>query len=435
MLIPDTRSAKLTLTNAARLLLSAIWHHPLWFLAGGILLGTSSIALGMGTWKLIERRQSSHPMQSARALVRPGILLPIAVLLFSLADGALFWALPRLRLSYASGAELLVPLLASVLFRVVLLWGLAAAKLAARAGMLVRSRLARAGARPGRWVRMPSTTLLFLAINLAFSVVQIDAYVAEPQLVQTTELSLSFDSLAPDAPSVRVVHLTDVHIERYSYREAATVRRVNALQPDIIVLTGDYLNLSRLHDPTSAAHLRRFVSQLKAPYGIYAVRGTVEPSLKSMAWLVQGTDVTWLEQEIETIDVRGQKVSLVGVACSHDLELDTARLDQALNGLPQAAEEAFTLLLYHSPDLILEAADRKIDLYLSGHTHGGQIRLPFLGPIVTGSMYGHRYVAGLFQEGGTQLYNSRGLGLEGSAMPRARFLCPPEIVTIELQGR
>jgi predicted MPP superfamily phosphohydrolase len=425
----------LTLTYAARLLLSAIWGHPLRLLASGILLGASGIALGIGTWKLIERRQSGHPMQSTRAPGRPGILLPIAAVLFSLADGALLWALPRLRLSFASGADLWVPLLASVFFRVVLLWGLAAAKLAAQAGLLVRSRLARTGTHPSAQVQAPSMARLFLAINVAFSVVQIDAYVVEPQLVQTTELSLSFDSLAPDAPPVRVVHLTDVHIERYSYREAAIVRKVNALQPDIVVLTGDYLNLSRLRDPTSAAHVRQFLSQLEAPYGVYAVRGTVEPSLESMAWLVQGTDVTWLEQRVETIDVRDQKVTLVGVACSHDLELDTACLDQALNGLPQAAEDTFTLLLYHSPDLILEAADRKIDLYLSGHSHGGQLRLPLLGPIVTGSEYGRKYVAGLFREGDTQMYNSRGLGLEGSAMPRARFLCPPEIVSIELRGR
>jgi len=425
----------LTLTYAARLLLSAIWGHPLRFLASGILLGASGIALGIGTWKLIERRQNGHPMQSARAPVRPGIPLPIAALLFSLSDGALLCALPRLRLSFASGADLLVPLLATVFFRVVLLWGLAAARLAAQTGLLVRSRLGRASAHPSAQVRMPSMTRTFLAINLAFSVVQIDAYVVEPQLVQTTERSLAFDSLNPDAPPVRVVHLTDVHIERYSYREAAIVRKVNALHPDIIVLTGDYINLSRLNDPTSAAHVRRFLSQLEAPYGVYAVRGTVEPSLESMAWLVQGTDVNWLEQEAETIDVRGQQVTLVGVACSHDLELDAARLDQALNGLPQASTDTFTLLLYHSPDLILEAADRKIDLYLSGHTHGGQIRLPLLGPIVTGSEYGRKYVAGLFQEGDTLMYNSRGLGLEGSAMPRARFLCPPEIVNIELQGR
>ncbi len=70
----------------------------------------------------------------------------------------------------------------------------------------------------------------------------------------------------------------------------------------------------------------------------------------------------------------------------------------------------------------------------AGHAHGGQLRLPFLGPLVTGSMYGRRYASGLFEEGGTKMYISRELGFEGGGMPRARFLCRPEIASIELRG-
>jgi predicted MPP superfamily phosphohydrolase len=93
-----------------------------------------------------------------------------------------------------------------------------------------------------------------------------------------------------------------------------------------------------------------------------------------------------------------------------------------------------TVLLYHSPDLVQEAAAHKIDLYLGGHTHGGQLRLPFYGAIVTMSKYGKRYEAGLFQEGATKMYISRGIGFEGLGLPRARFLCLPEIVNVELTG-
>jgi predicted MPP superfamily phosphohydrolase len=258
-----------------------------------------------------------------------------------------------------------------------------------------------------------------------------DAYVIEPLFIQTTELELSFDSLDPHAPPVRVVHLSDVHIERNSYREAAIIRQVNALDPDLILLTGDYLNLSRLNDPTAIAHFRQLVTQLEAPYGIYATRGSVEPLPEQMARLVRGTGVQWLEQSSKTVNVRGQQVTLVGAACSHDLELDTFRLDRALANTPG---NTFTLLLYHSPDLILEAAQCQVDLYLGGHTHGGQLRLPVLGPIVTGSIYGRQYDAGLFREKDTWMYISRGLGLEGGGMPRARFLCRPEIVFLELEG-
>jgi predicted MPP superfamily phosphohydrolase len=171
------------------------------------------------------------------------------------------------------------------------------------------------------------------------------------------------------------------------------------------------------------------VSQLYAPYGIYAVRGSVEPTIASMAQLTKGTGVIWLEQETVTLDVRGQQIVLSGVACSHRPEIDAVRLDQALDGVP---DSAFSLLLYHSPDLIAQAADHSVDLYLCGHTHGGQLRLPFYGAIVTGSLLGKQYESGLYTSGDTTLYVSRGIGFEGGSMPRARFLCRPEIVSLEL---
>ena len=92
------------------------------------------------------------------------------------------------------------------------------------------------------------------------------------------------------------------------------------------------------------------------------------------------------------------------------------------------------MLLYHTPDLILEATERGVDLVLSGHTHGGQVRLPGLGAVVTFSSFGRRYAAGLFNEAGTRMVVSRGIGLEGGAAPRVRFLCRPEIVSIDMVG-
>jgi hypothetical protein len=82
---------------------------------------------------------------------------------------------------------------------------------------------------------------------------------------------------------------------------------------------------------------------------------------------------------------------------------------------------------------LIEVADRlQIDLYLAGHTHGGQVRLPVWGAIITMSAYGKQYESGLYQLNPTTLYVSRGIGLEGLSLPRVRFLCPPEMVLIEL---
>lgn len=357
--------------------------------------------------------------RAARSLSVRDVPATALAALFCLGDWLLLWALPHLRLSFAP--EIGPPLMTSLLVRLGFLGALAAATLA-----------------PWLWKRRPSAkpgraaTMLFLTLNVGFSLVQVDAYVVEPLLVETTELALAFDDLDAATPPLRVVHLTDTHIERLGFRERAVIRRVNALQPDLVVLTGDLLNLSYLTDPVAAAHFREFVGQLQAPYGIYAVRGSVEPTPESMARLLAGTDVVWLEQEATTLHVRGQAVTLVGVACSHRQEIDAARLTQTMRGIPPGQ---FTLLLYHSPDLIQEAAAQGVDLYLGGHTHGGQLRLPIYGAIVTGSRYGKRYTSGLFREGGTAMVISRGLGFEGGGMPRARFLSRPEIVSIELQGR
>ncbi len=390
-----------------------VLYHPGEIVIAVAALGAAVVIAGAGLAALSGRRRE------ARALAQEGLPLAAAFLLFCLFDWALLWALPRLRLSFS--LTIMPPLISSIFVRQLLFWGLLGAAL------LARWR----GRRRGVDVRAYSALVLFSVVNLLFSGVQVYAYVVEPLWVETTELALSFDDLDPSAPPLRVVHITDVHIERSSFREAQVVRKVNALQPDIIVLTGDYLNLSYLSDPTSAAHFRRFVAQLEAPYGIYGVRGSVEPTLESMAWLVEGTKVVWLEQEAVTVDVRGQAVTLVGVACSHRQELDVARLERAMEGVPT---EAFTLLLFHSPDLIREAAGHRVDLYLGGHTHGGQLRLPFYGAIVTNSLYGRRYASGLFEEGDTRMYISRGVGFEGGGLPRARFLCRPEIVSIELRG-
>jgi predicted MPP superfamily phosphohydrolase len=81
-----------------------------------------------------------------------------------------------------------------------------------------------------------------------------------------------------------------------------------------------------------------------------------------------------------------------------------------------------------------EAAEIGFDWYLCGHTHGGQIRLPLIGALFSSSRLGRRFVMGRYTVGKLQLYVTRGVGMEGLGAPRARFLCPPEIVLWEIRG-
>jgi len=378
------------MARAISLVFYIVWNPYARKVVGVAVLGATAALIGTSTSVLVRNRSRG------RTFVLENGLPTLALFLFCLSDWVLLWVLPRLRISFSY--DIILPLMASWLVRMLVFCGLTGV------GMLARWR----ARRRRESVRLRSAIWVLLAVNLAFSAVQVDAYVVEPLWVETTGLSLQFADLDSDASPVRVVQLSDIHISRHSFREEAIVEQVNALQPDIIVLTGDYLNLSRLTDPVSADHFRQLVNRLQARYGIYAVRGSVEPWQERMAELIEGTEIRWLEQEAVTVNVRGQPVTLIGVACSHDRVVDRVRLDEAMRDVPG---DAFTLLLYHSPDLVREAAAWDIDLYLGGHTHGGQLRLPFYGAIVTSSEYGKRYERGLFYEQGMAMYISRGLGL------------------------
>ncbi|HUS14675.1 MAG TPA: hypothetical protein VM536_06605, partial [Chloroflexia bacterium] len=106
---------------------------------------------------------------------------------------------------------------------------------------------------------------------------------------------------------------------------------------------------------------------------------------------------------------------------------ERAAADAAAQGQPD-----LRILLYHTPDLAPQAAAAGVDLYLCGHTHGGQVRLPGLGALLTGSRFGQRYVLGLNRlPSGGSIHTTRGTGCEGLRLPRLRGLCPPEIAVLD----
>jgi predicted MPP superfamily phosphohydrolase len=226
------------------------------------------------------------------------------------------------------------------------------------------------------------------------------------------------------------LQLADLHIERLTTREREILRRVKTLRPDLIVLTGDYLNYDYANDARAIREARAFLSQLQAPKGIFAISGSrFVDRPENMAQLFEGLKITVLNDQAQLLKIGAGEIYLMGVNNLDTNPRDRAALETLAKNIPP---EAYTLLLYHTPDLIEVAAAHHIDLYLAGHTHGGQIRFPVIGAVLTLSAYGRKYASGRHLLGSTTLYTSRGLGLEGLNLPRARFLCPPEIVVIEL---
>jgi hypothetical protein len=252
----------------------------------------------------------------------------------------------------------------------------------------------------------------------------------EPHRLVVTQQTLQSPKLGFKRP-LRVLHLGDIHVERLTQRERDVLHLTRQLKPDVILFSGDFLNLSYTQDALAHEHARSVLAEWNAPKGVYIVSGSpaVDPH-DVVEKLVGGMyNLTWLRDECVMLEHEGKMIEIVGLNCSHRPFIDGPNLTRVLNG---AGRERFRILLYHSPDLAPEASQAGIDLQLSGHTHGGQVRIPFYGALYASSLYGKRFEMGRKHVGGLTLYVTRGIGLEGGGAPRVRFHCPPEIVLWEL---
>ncbi|MBN1643157.1 MAG: hypothetical protein JXA09_18130 [Anaerolineae bacterium] len=277
----------------------------------------------------------------------------------------------------------------------------------------------------------PLLVVLAGALQLGVSGAEIYATGIEPFRLGVTQIVVHSAKLPPDA-CVRLVQVSDLHVERITRRERDVVARVNALRPDYLLLTGDYLSFSYTDDARAIADARQVLGALRARAGCYAVRGThqVDPNAL-LPTLFAGLPVHWLRNAHAVEERDGYRLAFVGASCTRVPEIDVPALARAADGVPP---DAFSVLLYHTPDLVPQAAAAGIDLYLAGHTHGGQIRLPLYGALLTATAAGKRHEMGRYDVAGLTLYVSRGIGMEGRGAPRARFLCPPEIVCIDVTG-
>jgi predicted MPP superfamily phosphohydrolase len=254
------------------------------------------------------------------------------------------------------------------------------------------------------------------------------AFWIEPRRLTVTRQRLETPKLMPGA-SLRLLHLGDLHIERITQRELELNRLVRQLNPDIILFSGDILNLSYNEDPLAIEHARRIIQEWQAPLGVFFVTGSEAVDLEHVyPGLVKDLPVRWLNNETVRVHKDATEFSVTGLFCSHRPFRDAPLLET----LAPRDPGLFSIFLYHSPDLAPNAAQMGFDLQLSGHTHGGQVCLPFIGPLFTGSLYGRRFRSGRYTMGPMTLYITRGIGLEGKAAPRVRFLCPPEIILWEI---
>ncbi|MCD6384966.1 metallophosphoesterase [Candidatus Sumerlaeota bacterium] len=267
----------------------------------------------------------------------------------------------------------------------------------------------------------PASFVIMGILTLCIIFCIIDAYFVEPGLLSVTRITCTTSKFSSGSPQITIAHLSDFHLEGWRALHDRCIARVNAEHPDLILLTGDYLNLS-----TSAEDMVKLLSSLKARYGKYTVLGNWDKAHFLQSYFKRAGVVN-IEGTIVPLTIGNQKITVFGVEESNERQLE--QLVSQLN------PNSYNIMLTHDPDLIPKASNYdSIDLYLCGHTHGGQVRLPFYGAIITLSRTGKKYEMGLYRERHLQAYVTRGIGMEGGLAPRIRFLCPPEIVFISIKA-
>lgn len=288
---------------------------------------------------------------------------------------------------------------------------------------VIRKRLRQGGVR----------VFLSAASIIAFIVIFYGSYI-EPQLIVVTEQVITVKSERP--LDLTIALISDLHVGPYK-REAFVTRaveRINSLKPDLVLIAGD----SVFEEAKEAQYLAP-LKNIRAPLGVYGVLGNHDYGITPEGELRHRRDqadivraqmeeygVKMLVNDGLTLSKNGAPIALTG---TDEWWTGRANIKRALTKAAASARTP-TLLLTHNPDIIRAAQRFGIDLVLAGHTHGGQVRLPFIGPVPPiPDELGREFDQGLFSFGKTQLFITRGIG---EMAARARLFAPPEIVQLRV---
>lgn len=251
----------------------------------------------------------------------------------------------------------------------------------------------------------------------------------EPFWLDVTHVKLHTKKLQVGSKGFRIAHISDLHSDPKLRLEDQLPTAIAAEKPDIIVLTGDCVN-----SPEGLPNFKRFLAATSKIAPTYVVRGNWDSWYFNKLDLFGGTDAIELNGNVREIVVGDVPVSITGFAVEPERDVIPDGGEAALNAaLSEVANKGpLSIVLYHYPDLIEEVSKQKVDLYFAGHTHGGQVRIPFYGALITLSKFGKKYEAGLYHVQDTTLYVNRGIGMEGGSAPRIRFLCRPELTIVDV---
>jgi predicted MPP superfamily phosphohydrolase len=273
--------------------------------------------------------------------------------------------------------------------------------------------------------------IVFAAIVLLLAGMVFWGFLIEPGRLVVREQTIQIDNWPQQLDGLRIAVLSDIHADDWFVDDKklrTIVERTNQLQPELIVILGDYMSsnghVTRRVEPE---RIGAILKDLRAPLGVYSVLGNHD-------WWYSGIQVRRglekngiqvLENEVIHFDVRGTQLWLVGLA---DLWTRRQAIADTVAMVPEGAP---VIALTHNPDIFPDLPQR-VPLLLAGHTHGGQVRLPLIGSVVESSDFGDRYVSGHVFENNHHLFVTTGIGT--SIVP-VRFGVPPEIVLLTIKAK
>ncbi len=258
------------------------------------------------------------------------------------------------------------------------------------------------------------------------------SFVFEPNNIQVEKINIKIENLPEEFEGTKIVHLTDFHSKNFGEREKKVLEILDDINPDFVFITGDFID----HKTKDIDSCQEFWRELGNKYQgkIFGVLGNHEywnndAGSEFLKSLLNESGVVVLDNKNEKIFQGDEYIYLIGVGDPHT---GNDNLEKAVTGVEKDIPK---ILLAHSPDIVNNSEDiekEKVDLILVGHTHGGQVKIPFLRPFWTPTENRGKYASGLFEINDTYLYVNRGIGT--TVLP-IRFNCSLEVTMIELRKK
>ncbi|WP_324253363.1 metallophosphoesterase [Bacillus sp. RIT694] len=248
-----------------------------------------------------------------------------------------------------------------------------------------------------------------------------------------TEVNITSNKIPSSFKGFKILQISDLHNKKFGDNQETLIQKVKSINPDIIAITGDLIDSKSYDAEVSLELIRGLVKE----YPIYFVTGNHEKwsgKYNDLEKELKQHRVTVLRNEHVSIQIGGQDIHILGI---DDPEFVTGNRDEGnvvkdeiIKAKFEMQPDTYNVLLSHRPEFLTEYADEQIDLVLSGHAHGGQVRLPFIGGLVAPNQgILPTYTAGLYEKQNTSMVVNRGLG--NSIIPQ-RIFNRPELVVVQL---